>query len=69
MGALARGAPAQVKLRSLPASACPAANHSKQTDAHLPAMRRAKDPVGYDADVPPPTAGQERPLYRDEQRR
>lgn len=34
-----------------------------------PARRRAKDPVGYDASAPPPTAGQERPLYRDEQRR
>lgn len=35
-----------------------------------PARRRASDPVGYEASTPPaPPAGQERPLYRDEQRR
>ena len=35
-----------------------------------PARRRASDPVGYEARTPPaPPAGQERPLYRDEQPR
>ncbi len=35
-----------------------------------PARRRANDPVGYQAGPPPaPPAGQERPLYRDEQPR
>jgi hypothetical protein len=35
-----------------------------------PGRRRANDAVGYEASTPPsPPAGQERPLYRDEQPR